>query len=262
MFPIGQEHFTLEGEDQERLVAAINRSLRVTERHHFFSWSQTALYGLLPHEILLCGIAGADSQMRFCYFSSTRYFQDHHFASVCEPEEGLLAKMMAYSMETGRPCMLSPDSKGNHCDTSWIPLLDSLELRNFAAHGLYGPEGVLKSYFCFARIGMKLGPRVEYLLHVLLPILEATLARMMAAESGEMRRGERAAGPSITEREVEILGLIMIGKTNKQIAEALDLSPLTVKNHVQNVLRKLKVKTRGHAVTLALARGFLKQNGQ
>jgi len=54
-----------------------------------------------------------------------------------------------------------------------------------------------------------------------------------------------------------VLHYLMAGKTNQVIAEELFLSPLTVKNHVQNIMKKLKVKTRGHAVTRGLKMGLL-----
>ena len=53
----------------------------------------------------------------------------------------------------------------------------------------------------------------------------------------------------------------MGGKTNQAIADQLGLSPLTVKNHVQNILKKLKVKTRGHAVASGFRLGLLKPSG-
>lgn len=55
----------------------------------------------------------------------------------------------------------------------------------------------------------------------------------------------------LTPREWEILGLIEQGLTNQQIAERLFIELGTVKNHVHNILRKLDVQTRKHAVIFA-----------
>lgn len=56
----------------------------------------------------------------------------------------------------------------------------------------------------------------------------------------------------LTEREKEILALLAVGLSNKEIAEKLFLSLHTVKNHVKNVIQKLSVKDRTQAAILAL----------
>jgi len=55
-----------------------------------------------------------------------------------------------------------------------------------------------------------------------------------------------AAG--LTERQIEVLALIMQGKNNKTICRTLDLAEPTVKNHVTAILRALEVKSRTEAV--------------
>jgi DNA-binding NarL/FixJ family response regulator len=56
----------------------------------------------------------------------------------------------------------------------------------------------------------------------------------------------------LTAREREILQLLATGMTGEQVAEALFLSPETVRTHIRNAMRKLDAKTRVHAVALAL----------
>ena len=67
------------------------------------------------------------------------------------------------------------------------------------------------------------------------------------------------AGPQLTRREREIVRLIGDGLTNKQIASALHIELATVKNHVHNILEKLRVGNRTEAVNVARARGELSQ---
>jgi ATP/maltotriose-dependent transcriptional regulator MalT len=63
------------------------------------------------------------------------------------------------------------------------------------------------------------------------------------------RSADRAA--ELTAREVEILSLIGRGRSNKQIAAELSLSPWTVSGHVARILRKLHVESRAAAVAAA-----------
>ena len=62
--------------------------------------------------------------------------------------------------------------------------------------------------------------------------------------------------PQLTPREREILDLIAAGRTNPQIAQALFLSPKTVRNHVSMIFTKLHVDDRGGAVVVAREAGL------
>lgn len=59
-------------------------------------------------------------------------------------------------------------------------------------------------------------------------------------------------GHDLTERELEVLALMVEGLNNTQIAGRLTVSPSTIKSHVSNILSKLGVSSRTEAVTLAL----------
>src|SRR5215831_4010698 len=64
----------------------------------------------------------------------------------------------------------------------------------------------------------------------------------------------------LSDRELEILQWIAEGWSNRQIAEHLYLSPHTVKNHVHNILKKLRVQRRLEAIKYASERQWLKKN--
>jgi len=57
---------------------------------------------------------------------------------------------------------------------------------------------------------------------------------------------------SVTEREAEVLIWIARGKSNRDIAEILDLSPRTVNKHLEQIYSKLGVENRASAATLAV----------
>ncbi|HEY6639018.1 MAG TPA: response regulator transcription factor [Solirubrobacterales bacterium] len=63
-------------------------------------------------------------------------------------------------------------------------------------------------------------------------------------------------GPTLTEREHEVLGLIVEGKDNNEIAAALVISPETVKSHVSTVLGKLGAGNRAEAAVKAVRAGL------
>lgn len=68
---------------------------------------------------------------------------------------------------------------------------------------------------------------------------------------------DRLTTPELTEREMEVLKLIVAGRSNKEIGAALTITEGTVKVHVNNLLGKLGVSDRTQAVTEALRRGLV-----
>jgi DNA-binding NarL/FixJ family response regulator len=80
----------------------------------------------------------------------------------------------------------------------------------------------------------------------------------VAELASERHRRQRLDFANLTAREVEILQLIADGLSNKQIAQQLFLSLHTVKNHVHNILEKLKVRRRSEAARYAFLKGLLK----
>lgn len=66
-----------------------------------------------------------------------------------------------------------------------------------------------------------------------------------------------APGHDLTEREREILALMIEGLNNREIGERLVISPSTVKNHVSNILSKLNTSSRTQAVAIAVEHNIL-----
>jgi len=65
-----------------------------------------------------------------------------------------------------------------------------------------------------------------------------------------------AADARLTERELDVLALVVEGLTARQVATRLVLSPRTVENHVQAMLRKLRLSNRAALVRYAIENGL------
>jgi DNA-binding NarL/FixJ family response regulator len=68
---------------------------------------------------------------------------------------------------------------------------------------------------------------------------------------------EHSADNALTPREVDVLRLAAKGNANKEIAAQLSLTEETVKSHIRNILAKLEVKDRTHAVAIGAKRGII-----
>lgn len=63
--------------------------------------------------------------------------------------------------------------------------------------------------------------------------------------------------PTLTGRELEVLGLVADGKTSRQIGDLLYISENTVKNHIRNILDKLGLHSRNEAVLYAIRENLI-----
>jgi DNA-binding NarL/FixJ family response regulator len=86
----------------------------------------------------------------------------------------------------------------------------------------------------------------------------AVTERLLRAARGKPATVEGFDKPMpLTDRETDVLRLMVAGYSNREIAEAIHLAPGTIKNHVSNVLLKLGVRDRTRAVIRALELGLL-----
>jgi len=90
--------------------------------------------------------------------------------------------------------------------------------------------------------------------------LVARAGRFVSRSSFEprRRRGDGAELPRLTDREREVLEMLVAGRRPKQIAQELTISPKTVATHVQNLLRKFDVHSRAELVARAFALGVVR----
>lgn len=78
----------------------------------------------------------------------------------------------------------------------------------------------------------------------------------LSPESAE-KLAHYVSSKKLSERELEVLGLISKGQSNKEIGKLLFVTDNTVKMHVKNILSKLEANDRTQAVVIAIQRGLL-----
>ena len=77
------------------------------------------------------------------------------------------------------------------------------------------------------------------------------LLQREAGDAASQSQSERLASAALTPRETEVLSWLAKGKTNRDIAEILGMSPRTVNKHLEHIFEKLGVETRAAAAALA-----------
>lgn len=92
-------------------------------------------------------------------------------------------------------------------------------------------------------------------------LLSPELGSTLLSEFSSLVRGapprEEEPASELTERELEVLGLVARGWSNRKIAEELFIAENTVKNHVRNILDKLQLRSRMQAALYAVRGGLI-----
>ena len=86
--------------------------------------------------------------------------------------------------------------------------------------------------------------------------LDPAAARILA--TGMRHRRDHQPAESLTERELEVLGLVGRGRSNKEIATDLGITERTARTHVSNILGKLDLQSRTQAALYAVDRKLIK----
>jgi transcriptional regulator EpsA len=243
----------LDARQVEALVLNLDAALRVHTRAHFYKWTQGLLQSLIPHEVLLCALrggGGSDARaLRVDSFGTAAQTAalGELFQRDAAAAPGLLGE---WRERGGQPVACAARQGGALCGSEFARELERLDATELIAHGADGHPG---SFFVFCCRAGGAGAMARYLVQLALPALHAAWIRVQT--EGLAAGGVRAPGSEaglLTPREQEILRWIAIGKSNFEVGAILSISPLTVKNHVQKILRKLNVVNRTQAVGKAL----------
>jgi DNA-binding NarL/FixJ family response regulator len=99
--------------------------------------------------------------------------------------------------------------------------------------------------------GERLVAAVEAAARGEMPLAPAVVARLVTSYVQRPPSDARSRLTPLSEREVEVLGLIGAGRSNSEIADDLVISLATVKTHVRHILAKLDLRDRAQAIVLA-----------
>jgi transcriptional regulator EpsA len=238
----------------EALVLNLDASLRVHNTHHFFSWSQGALQSLIRHESLTC-VVGKGEPVSFQTESFSSVALDiARFNDVFRQDTAVVAKLVTcWEENRRRPLMQDLSADGPLAGSAVARELTRIGAGCILAHGTPSADGKLGSFFIFACRPGGAGEKQAYLVELAVPTLHTAWVRTQLSWSTTSTGPKAAVAGLLTTREIEILKWLYHGKSNVEIGMILTISPLTAKNHVQKILRKLNVLNRTQAVGKAIS---------
>jgi len=254
----------------EAVVSTVEAAAQVLLRSQFFVWTQSQMQTLLPHRVLACGAYDrTQRRVLFTVFNSI-WLPAEVLTAMGDEGSPLMSAIVSAWQEGGnQPLVIDLHQVAPEAAPLASLLREKTAVERLLAHGIARPRRPheIESFFLFAGDGTDDAGRLQSGMELMLPHLHVTWRRVVSTDTGAgamesaggtvQRRQAPGSSPQITSRESQILEGVRDGKSNREIAEGLGLSPLTVKNHVQKILRKLGASNRTQAVTQAMASGIL-----
>ena len=254
-------------DQSEVLLRVIEAAPQVCRRHQFFVWTQGDFQRWLPHKLSLCGSYDREQRDVVIDLFNSLPMPDG-VTRALRDSRGTLIEAALSSWRRGRGQAVVLELATLPASDEQITELMELGYERFIVHGLTRPgrPDEVESIFLFGQPGLPIDDNSRQALDMLLPCVHMAYQRVCVTERqmSQARSGASAtasgivARPSpITEREREILVWVRDGLSNQQISEKLGISALTVKNHVQKILRKLGAANRAQAVAKAMSMNAL-----
>ena len=238
----------------DALLVNVETAVRINKRTEFFSWVQGVLQGLIPHEVLVCGLPFPSmSGLRFDWVASFPIASDR-FAEMCRGDGGLIHQAVDLWLGSGGVPLLGDAEAFAGCGGEYAAFglqLRNFDLDNIVAHGLPGLDGRPAAFFAFFKSKTAPSMHEGRMAVMLLPYLHASWLRVNC--NNEAQKSHEGSSAPLSNREIEVLEWMQKGKSNGEIAQILGISQPTVKNHVQKILRKLGVHNRTQAVAMGLS---------
>lgn len=247
----------LHAHEHAAFIAAIESALRIETPAQFLQWTRGELQALFPHESLICGVGQINKDGIQIRHLLSRNFPVEYVRELAQPDGDVTSPIMAQWCRERKPQLFESERVKLESTPAWLALFNQYLLHNVAAHGLRDQNSNTASYFSFSRIPGKLTLHHAHLLELLVPPMHGALIRVLA-NSPPIQKKITPTRQLISVREQEVLQWLREGKTNWEIAQILQLSEKTVKNHVHHILVKLRVNNRAQAVAKAICMNMIR----
>ena len=255
----------------QAIVHAIECAVDVRRKYQFFVWTQGSMQTLLPHKLAICGV----------YDRNRKEVRLEAFNSIVIPATvlGVLtdgqSQFMQYVINAwinnrGRAFVVRLSTMSTKAIAPAVEALQASGFVDLLVHGVSRPQRAteIETLFIFGSPGVIVDKSEVDGIELMLPHLHSTYLRVQAIEREIAEAGVRPtalgvgySSASISEREEQVLGWVREGMSNQEIGVQLGISPLTVKNHVQKILRKLGATNRAQAVARAMSMNLLVKAG-
>lgn len=239
------------------LVEVIQDTLNIKTHFELFIWLQGKAQTFLPHEILIS--AWGDFSLGHICFDIV---SAHPLLRTQNISENTLTPQIIQLFERwhtqGKSAQIIGFNDGIFDEKSLFKDLEThseftsfrfSEMKHVILHGLKDSRGGQDCLYILMNRS-NIPTYTKKALEILMPPIDCAFRRIDQLEDTQPKHGDLSnLGEPLTIREVEIMEHLREGKTNREIAQLLDISTFTVKNHLQHIYGKLNAINRSQAVS-------------
>ena len=245
--------FRLTADESAKLLRVISFGTLISRHYGIYRWLSGEVQQVLPHQILIAAWGDfAKHELRLDVTSALPGVRSAQLAR-CNIDD-FVHRAHAEWVAAGRRPVLLDTADFAVPRACACPIHSALRtMRSAVVHGVRDVRSGNESLYIALDTG-RFGaiPRADgfkFLVDCLIAQLDVAFRRVAAfpLDALDLRQAPRARWRDLSRREQEILGWLSQGKSNIDIGAALDISPHTVKNHLQRIFRKIGVSNRTQA---------------
>jgi transcriptional regulator EpsA len=246
----------------DALLQAVEAAGQVRSRQQLFLWLRLHLHRFVPHDVVLClpgrsvGLVAARPQV----FNSVP-LSDTVAQGLNSADDGFWQALLLAWVQAGRQPLELALASLPACEVAQ-GLIDA-GFAQLTVHGVDLASGVQPSLLlAFGQLAEGDASFRAAGLQLCLPQIYFAVLRAAQQESqlpmqAARQLASQSQEPLLTQRELEVLKAVRAARSNIKIGEQLGISPLTVKNHLRKIMRKLGAHNRVQAVAEAMTRRLI-----
>ena len=245
--------FRLTEEESAKFLRVISFGTLISRHYGIYRWLSGEVQQVLPHQILIAAWGDfAKHELKLDVISALPGVRSAQVAR-CNIDD-FVHRAHAEWVAAGRQPVLLETADFAVPRACGCPIHAALRaMRSAVVHGVRdGRSGSESLYIALDSGPLAAIPRADgfkFLVDCLIAQIDVAFRRVAAfpLDAPDLQQAPRARWRNLSRREQEILGWLCRGKSNMDIGAALDISPHTVKNHLQRIFRKIGVSNRTQA---------------
>ena len=211
---------------------------------------------VIGQKMTACGVGVGNAHAMKEVSNINAGFPNDFISKIVNAKGTVMTPLFSLWLENQSPQVLELNNISNPHLTINTTLYQEFSLRNVISHGVRDIGGHYVSYFGFANISEKIEQHHIMLIKVLVPYLHMAYVKLPSVKKSLASISSLSTVDNnnqlLSSREYEVLCWLFDGKSNNDIGNILKISDLTVKTHVQKIIKKLNADNRQHAVATAL----------
>ena len=238
--------------DLNALFETIQTSHFISSHADFFAWLQRRVAQFIPHDVLVASwgdfsVGNLNSDVSSC-IAEVHNQQVAHGCSEIEPlMQDLFRKWQNNSDRWFFFEEFDTSALSMGYSKSDMIMGELQKMKSVLVYGYRDKRGEHDILYAFFKASDLIETQTS-VLSMIMPHLDSALRGIECLPNPAKKIVDSSVKGIISERECEVMNLVLLGNTNAEIADVMCISPNTVKNHLKTIFKKMAVSSRAEAV--------------